>query len=239
MEYYGLGGNTLYVDLTKGEIRKEPIDLKLTKKFIGGWGAGLVYAANLFKPRDDPFAPENPLIFSVGTLVGTNVPAAARMTAIFKSPLPSSDDGKHMVTYGSLSCRRFGWNLKGAGIDHIVITGKSEKPVYLKIDDDNIELCPADKLWGKKDSYDTADYFEEKIKGSGVCAIGSGGENRVYYAMALVDKVGTVYCVCPKTGEQRPMAYGGFEKDRMALKYICPVKAYGQRAQGAMSVGMR
>jgi hypothetical protein len=43
----------------------------------------------------------------------------------------------------------------------------------------------------------------------------------------VYDEVGTVYCICPKTGEQRPMSYGGFEKDRMALKYICPVKAYG------------
>jgi len=40
----------------------------------------------------------------------------------------------------------------------------------------------------------------------------------------VYDEVGTVYCICPKTGEQRPMSYGGFEKDRMALKYICPVK---------------
>jgi hypothetical protein len=48
----------------------------------------------------------------------------------------------------------------------------------------------------------------------------------------VYDEVGVVYCICPKTGEQRPMAYGGFEKDRMALKYICPVKAYGFTCQG-------
>jgi len=49
----------------------------------------------------------------------------------------------------------------------------------------------------------------------------------------VYDEVGTVYCICPKTGEQRQMSYGGFEKDRMALKYICPVKAYGVRCSGS------
>jgi hypothetical protein len=53
----------------------------------------------------------------------------------------------------------------------------------------------------------------------------------------VYDEVGTVYCICPKTGEQRPMAYGGFEKDRMALKYICPVRAYGLRCSGSPKCG--
>ena len=48
----------------------------------------------------------------------------------------------------------------------------------------------------------------------------------------VYDEEGTVYCICPKTGEQRQMAYGGFEKDRMVLKYICPVRAYGLRCSG-------
>jgi len=51
------------------------------------------------------------------------------------------------------------------------------------------------------------------------------------------DGVGTVFCICPKTGEQRPMSYGGFEKDRMALKYICPVRAYGLKCRGAHQCG--
>ena len=49
----------------------------------------------------------------------------------------------------------------------------------------------------------------------------------------VYDEVGAVYCICPKTGEQRSMSYGGFEKDRMALKYVCPVKAYGLRCSGS------
>ena len=53
----------------------------------------------------------------------------------------------------------------------------------------------------------------------------------------VYDEVGAVYCICPKTGEQRPMAYGGFEKDRMALKYICPVRAYGLTCSGADQCG--
>jgi len=53
----------------------------------------------------------------------------------------------------------------------------------------------------------------------------------------VYDEVGTVYCICSKTGEQRRMAYGGFEKDRMALKYICPVKAYGLTCSGSDECG--
>jgi hypothetical protein len=53
----------------------------------------------------------------------------------------------------------------------------------------------------------------------------------------VYDEVGTVYCICPKTGEQRPMAYGGFEKDRMALKYICPARAYGLTCSGGPECG--
>ena len=53
----------------------------------------------------------------------------------------------------------------------------------------------------------------------------------------VYDEVGTVYCICPKTGEQRPMSYGGFEKDRMALKYICSVKAYGLTCSGSDECG--
>ena len=48
----------------------------------------------------------------------------------------------------------------------------------------------------------------------------------------VYDEVGAIYCICPVTGEQRQMAYGGFERDRMALKYVCPVKAYGLTCKG-------
>ncbi len=51
-------------------------------------------------------------------------------------------------------------------------------------------------------------------------------ENIVY------DYRGNVFCVCPVTGEQHEMAYGGFEKDRGTLKYICPVQAYGISCKG-------
>jgi hypothetical protein len=53
----------------------------------------------------------------------------------------------------------------------------------------------------------------------------------------VYDEVGTVYCICPVTGEQRQMAYGGFEKDRMTLKYVCPIKAYGLTCSGSQECG--
>lgn len=53
----------------------------------------------------------------------------------------------------------------------------------------------------------------------------------------VYDEVGTVYCICPKTGEQRRMAYGGFEKDRMTFKYVCPIRAYGLTCSGSQGCG--
>jgi len=192
MEIYGFSGWMLYVDLTEGKIRKVPIDLELAGRFIGGWGIGCKLAYDLIKPGIDPLSPVNPIIISAGVLVGTSVPSAARIVATFKSPLLATEEPrKYMIAYGTAGTRRFGWNLKCAGYDQIVITGKSERPVYLRIDDDEVEICDADDLWGEKDTYETTDVLEDRYEGCGVISIGRAGENLVRYSMALVDKNGT------------------------------------------------
>ncbi len=88
--------------------------------------------------------------------------------------------------YGSLS---FGAKLRWAGIDGIVITGKSPKPVYIRILDDEIEICDAVGLWGVTDIFDTVDVLRERHGNSySVAAIGPSGENMVKISMLFIDK---------------------------------------------------
>ncbi len=183
MDYYGYVGTILHVNLTTGEIRKEPLDLELARNFIGGVGINHRLAYDLIKPRIDPLSPENPIIIGVGPLVGTFVPGTARVMGTTKFPLT----GAIATAGGSM---RFGCMLKWAGYDHIVITGKAKRPVYLKIIDDDVELCDAKDLWGKDISQTTEELWD-RYQGSGVIAIGQGGENLVKFALALVDKAAT------------------------------------------------
>ena len=78
--------------------------------------------------------------------------------------------------------------LKCAGYDHLVITGRAEKPCYLKISDEEVEVCDASDLWGK-DLYDTCDELTARHKGAtgkcGVWAIGRSGEK-----LAQCDHIG-------------------------------------------------
>ena len=62
MHYYGYAGGILYVDLTSGQTRTEPLDMEMAKKFIGGWGIGERLLYNLLKPGTDPLSPDNPII---------------------------------------------------------------------------------------------------------------------------------------------------------------------------------
>jgi aldehyde:ferredoxin oxidoreductase len=96
------------------------------------------------------------------------------------------------VGYGSAGSTKFGWNLKRAGYDWLMLTGRSSSPCYILIEDDRVQICDATDLWGAKDTYETTDALLDKHKGAGVITIGRGGENRVSFAMALADKVGTL-----------------------------------------------
>lgn len=192
MEYYGYAGNILYVDLTTGEIRKEPLDLELAKRFVGGWGINFKLAYDLMKPGTDPFSPDNPIIIGVGPLVGTLAPGAAKVAATTKFALPATEDGRYYITTASSGSRRFGLMLKNAGYDHVVITGRAKAPVYLKIIDDDVEICDGGELWGKKDTYETTEELMDRYGNCGVIAIGRAGENLIRFAMALTDKRSTL-----------------------------------------------
>jgi len=192
MNYYGYAGNILYVDLTNKTFKTEPLNQDLAKKFLGGWGINFKLAFDLLKPDTDPFSPDNPVILGAGPLVGTSVPGSAKICATAKFSLPAAADGRSYITSAISGSRRFGKMMKMAGFDHVVITGKADRPVYLKISDGSAEICDAGDLWGKRDIYATTDALMEKYGKCGVVAIGRAGENLCRFSMAVTDKKSTL-----------------------------------------------
>ncbi len=138
---YGWMGTILRVDLTSGKIEKEPLSDRLRLNYIGGRGINSRILYDSVGPEVDALSPENVLIFGTGTVVGTIAPSAGRITVTAKSPLTG------ILGDGS-SGGHFSVEMKRAGYDHIVFTGKADRPVYLWIENDHVELRPAEHLWG-------------------------------------------------------------------------------------------
>jgi len=130
-------------------------------------------------------SPENPVIIGAGPLIGTLAPGASRVVCTTKFPLTSAVG----TASGSMN---FASQLKYAGYDHLVITGAASKPVYLRIADDDVEICDASALWGM-DACEAADaLWEEHGNDCGIISIGQAGENLVRFSLALVDKTATL-----------------------------------------------
>ncbi len=171
----------LYIDLSQGKIERQESDRKLFESFIGGKGLGFALLDRL-APTVKAFAPENPLIFVNGPFTGTKIQTSARTTLVTKSPLTNSLLDSHCGG-------NFGPGLKAAGYDYIVITGKSDRPVYLYITDANLEIRDAYDLWGKG-IFETTDLLISRHGGINprVAAIGQAGENLSKIACVGVDK---------------------------------------------------
>jgi len=169
-------GTILRVDLGKKKIEREPLREELRVNYIGGRGINSRLLFEEVGPEIEPLSPENRLIFGTSPLSGTKAPSTARFTVTARSPLTGilgdANAGGH-----------FGPTLRMAGIDHIVIKGKSAEPVYLFIDNDKAELRPARQLWGKNTRETEAAIKKElgdsKIR---VASIGQAGENLVKIA---------------------------------------------------------
>jgi aldehyde:ferredoxin oxidoreductase len=190
-KYFGWVGGILYVDLTNRRTWKEPLDIDLAKKFIGGPGIGMNILFDLLKPNIHPLSPENVMVFGTGPITGTGIMGSGKMTLNTKFAMPASRDGsKYFISTSVFSSNRFGQMMKNAGYDHIVITGRSEKPCYLKVIDDDVEICDASDLWGK-DLYTVGDILRQRHTGkTGTCGtwvIGQAGENQVAFALAFSD----------------------------------------------------
>jgi aldehyde:ferredoxin oxidoreductase len=174
----GFAGKILYVDLTTGKVDYEPVTEEMARTWFGGRGLGVKVLYDLVPPHADAESPDNAVVVSAGTFVGTIYPASCRVDLITRSRRGA------MVTSSSGT---FGVNMKSAGYDVIAITGRSSSPVYLRIKDDEVVLEDASGLWGK-DTWEATDLIWEQYADYDVIAIGQAGENNVTYASAIANK---------------------------------------------------
>ncbi len=173
-------GTILRVDLTEGKIEKEPTS-KYVQDWLGGDGIGSMILATEVPPETKGLDPENMLTFNTGPLTGTL--RGARMGVMYKSPMLI-----HSIQAVSNMGGQFPAELKFAGYDNLIIKGKAEKPVYLFINDDKVEIRDAGHLWGL-DTYQTQEQIKSELNDPDVqvACIGVAGENQVAYAIILHD----------------------------------------------------
>lgn len=181
MSKHGFGGKVAFVDLTNQRVTEEPIQESMVELFLGGYGINHKLAYDAMIPGTDPRAPENPIVFGAGALVGTSVPGASKVFATTKLPLGGSIGSPA----GSMS---FASMMKWAGYDHVVVSGKSESPVMVVITGDGILIEDARHLWGR-DVYDATAELKTAYDGAGTICIGPGGEQQVTSALAVVDGI--------------------------------------------------
>ena len=174
-------GSVLRVNLTEGTIQREPLDADLARTYIGGRGFTSRLQYDLIPARVDPLGPENVLILAPGALTGTSAPSAARVVVAARSPLTGILGDANSGGY-------FGAMLKRAGYSLLIITGQSPHPVYLRIDDDRVELRDARHLWGQEVHAATDAINQAEGRGFRVAAIGPAGENLVHIACVMADK---------------------------------------------------
>ena len=163
-------GTILRINVATGSIRKENLDPAIAQKFMGGRGLGTYMMSREVSPAIDPLDPDNKLIFAAGPLSGTNAPASSHWNVVTKGPLTGT-------IAASSSGGMFGAMLKYAGYDALVVEGKAEKPIYIWIKDDNVEIRDAAQLWGKPTPETTEMIRALTDEEASVSCIGPAGEN--------------------------------------------------------------
>ncbi len=179
----GYAGRVLYIDLTTGNARTEKLDEETAKKYIGGIGLGMkLWLANS-KAGVDAFSPENPLVLALGPVSGTMFPTGGNGHA-FISKSPETGGVGEAVSHGT-----FGAELKRAGYDAVVFTGKADRQVFVWIDDDSVQLLDASQLTGKSPS-ETEELIKDELSDYyvRVASIGLAGEKLSKIASIVNEK---------------------------------------------------
>jgi aldehyde:ferredoxin oxidoreductase len=178
---FAIAGKILNIDLSRRQIVEEATP-SYSDRFLGGLGISLWKFLREMPRSTSPFDPENIIAFGAGLLGGTMAPGACRVSIA----------SKNVFTGGLGSANAGGFwapELKYAGFDHVFIKGKSEKPVYLLIDNGEVSLEDASPLWGLT-TWDTEDALRKKIgkNEAQFLSIGPAGENRVKAAAVIVSR---------------------------------------------------
>ncbi|MFX0168038.1 MAG: aldehyde ferredoxin oxidoreductase family protein [Candidatus Hodarchaeota archaeon] len=171
----------LWVSLSKRttkELAQNPSDLR---QFLGGRGLGVRLVFDHISPDISPLSPENLLVFAVGPLTATSAPTAGRVAVITKSPLTGTIFDSNAGGY-------FGPQLRRAGLAALILEGRADSPVYLWINDGEVEFRSAVKIWGVEVSESTDFLLSETDSKAQVACIGPAGENQVNLAAIITDK---------------------------------------------------
>jgi len=179
---FGWSGQILRVDLSNRKSWVEPTEPYI-QSFIGGRGISEKIMYDEVEPEVSPFDPANRLCFAPGVLTGTFAPSSSRMKVT------------SMASTGLLANPGIGGyigaEMKFAGYDNLIIQGKSDKPVYLYINNDSVEFRDASHIWGK-DTWETQQAIKQETGDSvKVMCIGLGGENLVSFA-GIISERGSV-----------------------------------------------
>jgi len=177
----GYKGSILRINLKEKTSKVIPLDEELIKNYTGGTGINTRLFFSEVEPTIDPLGPLNKIIIGTGPCNGTLVPGSQRFTITAKSPLTG-------IWGDANSGGSFGARLKFAGYDHVIIEDKAEKPVYIFIDNDIVQIRTAEHLWGKTTKQACRTILKEiGDPNVSVISIGPAGENMVKIANIICD----------------------------------------------------
>ncbi len=177
---FGYHGRVLVVDLTSQGVRWEPLGEDVLRRFIGGIGLGTYLLYRHCPPRTDPLGPDNPLIFVTSPLVGSRLTTSSKFAVLARSPLTG-------FIGDSLSSSFLATELKKAGCDALIITGKSPYPALLYVNDGDVEFLDGGDLLGLTTSETERAVKERLGHRVRVACIGPAGERLVRFASVSND----------------------------------------------------
>ena len=166
----GFAGKMARIDLTTGKTEEFCPQRGDLIKFLGGKGIAAKIIYDELDGKTEAFSDENLIVITTSPLVASSAPSSSRFNISTISPLTG-------LLVSSNCGGDFGLRLRRAGYDALVISGKSERKVYIRVGEEGIEICDAEDIWGKK----TAE-TQALMGAGGKLAIGPAGENFVRYA---------------------------------------------------------
>ena len=176
MSRYCYGGRILRVDLTERRFRIEELEEKWIRPVIGGRAANTKRLFEELDPDCDALGPDNVLVFGIGPLTGSMLPASAYYTVSAKSPLTG-------ILGDSAAGGQFGPEMKLTGFDQIIVTGRADALLYLMVTEEGVDFVECPDLAGKSIVDSTAEIRRtQRDHAIQVAAIGLAGENQVLYA---------------------------------------------------------
>ncbi|HIE37381.1 TPA: aldehyde ferredoxin oxidoreductase, partial [Candidatus Geothermarchaeota archaeon] len=179
--YNGWHHKILWIDLSRGKHWVEEFTHDFALQWIGGRGFAIKILWDRIDPGIDPLAPENLLIFAVGPLTGLPLPSSGKLVVASKSPLTGGYGDGNIGTRASVQLRK-------AGYDAIVVTGKAEKPSYILIQNSDVEIITSPEYWGLNSEEIDSELTSIYGRRAGILYIGPAGEKLVRYSVVMSEK---------------------------------------------------